>query len=215
LVRSDRELPFWIAPAFPFVAVDAAGWFCVPPVRTQVELEITVSAPGDQTRGEATLTAHNARYRAGLYTARQQVPAEFRESYPNRRGIKTPGGTIFMFDDTADDEHSLWQDKFGNVVLLTESGLKFYNSLGSFFEIRKDATGTTVEANSVFKVRLDGDVKLARDGDPVSIGGAGAAWAAAVTAGLNAILGPGTIPAPPATDWGVVIATTTKLFGGG
>ncbi len=139
LVRADRELPMWIDPCFPYVDSEAVGWFFVPKVGAQVEIEVTVGAPGDQTRGEASLAAHGARYRAGLYSEAQQVPSEFKENYPNRRGFKTPSGGILMFDDTDGKEAFTVKDKSGNSLLMTTNGIKIISKQGHYIEWKTSA----------------------------------------------------------------------------
>ncbi len=61
-------------------------------------------------------------------------------------------------------------------------------------------------------IKLDGTTKVVRDLDKTHADVNMAIWIAAVTAGLNAVLGPGTIVAP--TDFGVCDASTTKVLAG-
>lgn len=212
LVRSDRELPYWLAPSFPFVSSKAAGWFFPPDVGDQVEIEVTDAAKSDEIGGESSISAPNARYRAYLYNDAQQLPDEFKENYPKRRGVKTPGGTILLFDDTEDSEQSLWQDKYGNVILMTKTGVRIYNDNGSYLEIVKSGGTTTLRASGMLKIELDGSVAIARHNDLVIPDTNMIAWMTTLTAAINAILGPGTLVFP--TDFGKVVASSTKMTGG-
>lgn len=100
LVAEGVELPDWIEPAFPYAA-DGAGWFFVPPAGTPIEIEAIVSADGDDSPGQAFIANPDYRWTACLYAGPDAVPAEFKEAYGTRLGIKTPAGQLLLFDEQA------------------------------------------------------------------------------------------------------------------
>lgn len=100
LVAEGVELPEWIEPSFPY-AGDGAGWFFVPPPGTPVEIEAIVSADGDDSPGQAFIANPDYRWTACLYAGPDAVPAEFRQAYGARLGIKTPAGMLLLFDESA------------------------------------------------------------------------------------------------------------------
>jgi len=147
LVRTDRELPYWIEPCFPYVSSKLAGWFFPPDEGDQVELEVTDSMKSDEMPGESSLVAPNARYRAALYNEAQQLPDDFKTNYPKRRGIRTPAGNILLFDDTEGQEQALLQDKSGNSLLLSTNGVKVLSKDGHYIEWK--ASGIEMEAAGI------------------------------------------------------------------
>jgi len=147
LVRSDRELPYWVAPTFPYVGAKACGWFFPPDVGDQVEIEVSEASKSDEIPGETSISAPNARYRAYLYNDSQQLPDEFKENYPKRRGVKTPSGHIFLFDDTEGGERVMLADKFGNTALFTTNGLKVFDQNGYYIELK--SSGIELEAPAI------------------------------------------------------------------
>lgn len=98
-VRVDTlldQLPLleeYIPPTFPF-AGNSVGWFFVPDVGAQVEVEVA-------TDDEQSVEDIDARWRSALYSANDEPPAELTSDYPNRAGIKF-GQIVFILDKTKD-----------------------------------------------------------------------------------------------------------------
>lgn len=118
LAGADVELPEWIKPCFPFVshAMESgkgAGWFGVPEVKSEVEIEVNVGTSDDETDNETFISVPDMHYRAVLYSAANPLPDEFKTNYPARRGLKTPSGHYMIFDDTKDKEEILFYHKDG------------------------------------------------------------------------------------------------------
>ena len=134
------EYPDFIDPIFPYLAssdgeASDAGWFFIPDVGVLVELELTVSSPGDDTTAETSIDANAIRWRACIPAKGvDSVAEDFKTNYPNRRGWKTGRGHLFFMDDTEDDEKiscqqvnkdgfSFWDfDKNGSFTMATSSG---------------------------------------------------------------------------------------------
>ncbi len=79
------EYPEWIEPIHPH------GVLSHPVVGDTVEL---VMPEGD----DITEFASEVRY-LGVVTSEEGYPTEFAKNYPHRRGVKTPGGHLLLFDD--------------------------------------------------------------------------------------------------------------------
>jgi hypothetical protein len=90
----DMDLPEWIEPSFPYAGTDF-GWFALPSVGSKVVVEIVGSDP--------SLTEENRiRWTACLYTNKDSIPDEFKTNYPERIGLKTPNGIVWILDDSSD-----------------------------------------------------------------------------------------------------------------
>lgn len=200
LVRTSRELPFWLDPKFPYTDVNA-GWFFVPKIGAQVEVEAITGAPGDQTRGEASLVAHRACYKAALYSEAQQVPAEFKDNYPNRRGFKTPAGHILLLDDTSGQERFALTDAVGNSILMTTTGVRIVSKYGDYIEWK--STG----------IDIDGAIAVVRNQDNVTPTAAMILWMSQVAAVCNALVPGSVTPAAP-PDFAKAVASSTKVRAG-
>lgn len=200
LVRSDRELPQWIEPVFPFIS-KSGGWFFVPEVGTQVELEVVTSARGDERRDETSLLAPTMRYRAALYNEAQPLPDTFKTNYPKRRGLITPSGHYIFFDDTSGSEKIEIRDKNGNVVVMNSSGVKITDKDGHYVEWT--ATG----------ISIDGTVPVVRNGDTVTAEPGMITWMSQVAAICNALV-PGGVSPPAPPDFGKAVASSTKVGSG-
>jgi hypothetical protein len=204
-VRADRELPFWIPPRVPFV-----GSFFVPNVGDQIEIEVTSRAPGDQQRGEASLTAHGATYIVTLYNDAQPIPSDFLTHYPQRRGFKTAAGHLLIFDDTDSDPTVTIQDATGHSVTFARDGITLESTGGVSLTVKADGA---VEINSATVIYLDGAIAVARHGDTVSPDVGMSTWMAQVAAACNALL-PGSVAPPFPPDFGKIVASSTKTYSG-
>lgn len=100
----DQEHPEWADPIGIGIG-GGAGILVVPEVGAPIEVEV------DDADSEYT-----PRYRGGTFTDNQAVPDELKEGYPKRRGIKTPGETVILIDDTPGSEMLLITDKNGNTI---------------------------------------------------------------------------------------------------
>lgn len=82
-----QEWPEWIEPIFP------AGWVTMPKPGDIVELVLP--------EGEDKIEfASEVKYRGRVHNPSDPVPDEFKTHYGERRGYKTPGGHLLIFDDT-------------------------------------------------------------------------------------------------------------------
>lgn len=99
LAGAGVEIPAWIRPMWPFASKGSACFFFVPEVGSEVTLSVLVSSEDDESYGESFILHPDIRYWAGDLSAKNPLPSEFKTDYPQRRGFKTPGGGILMFDD--------------------------------------------------------------------------------------------------------------------
>jgi hypothetical protein len=99
IAAAGVELPFWVEPVFPFVSKNSAGWFAVPEVDSEVEIEICVTSDEDEMPGESFLMHPDVKYRAGAYTAKNPLPSPALKNYPRRRGFVSSTGQYLMFDE--------------------------------------------------------------------------------------------------------------------
>lgn len=120
LASDGVELPFWVEPVFHGTNAGSFGWFDVPEVGSEVDIEVETEAASDERPGETFLTAPAIRYMAAPYSTSNPPPAEFKTNYPKRRGVKTPGGHLFMFDDKAGTVTISAQD--GKISLTLDGG---------------------------------------------------------------------------------------------
>jgi len=103
ITDTERDLPEWVEPCFQYAGVEgAAGIFFVPAVGDPVEIERAVGHTDDDASGMATIINPETRWRCMTYGTAADVPTEFTfGTYGKRMGIKTPGGTVLIFDDEA------------------------------------------------------------------------------------------------------------------
>ena len=95
----DSDLPWWIEPMFPYVGANRAGFFFVPDVGTEVEIEVVTGRSDDDVPGLAMLTNAEVRWRCGIYKSESEVAEEFRKGYGKRLGLRTPKGQLLLFAD--------------------------------------------------------------------------------------------------------------------
>lgn len=148
LAATSREMPIWIEPMFPFTSKDSTGWFFVPEVGAEVELEVVTSSDTDETPNESFITNPDIRYRAGLYSAENKPAVEFATNYPKRRGFKTPGGSLLLFDDSEKDK-SLLQLKLttGEILQFQKDSIRLALPHGEYLTL---VNGTaTIDAAAV------------------------------------------------------------------
>lgn len=110
---NPEEIPDWIEPCFPFVGKDSSGWFSVPSVGTQVEVEA-------HTPDHSLIEQPYYRYRACLYQKKSSIPEEFQTNYPYRMGIKFPSGHLLLFDNKKDAERIELKHKDGLEIVITK-----------------------------------------------------------------------------------------------
>lgn len=89
------------------------GWFYVPDVGEEVEIEVVTSSDRDETWGQQTLEAlaptwRGKRPHTDVETEGDDprpIHIDFTDTnYGKRRGFTTPFGHVFLFDDTEDDQ---------------------------------------------------------------------------------------------------------------
>ncbi len=144
LLGDDTEHPAFINPCFDW------GWFFVPDVGEEIEIEATVSDDQEEDAyGQAFLEAPNLRWRGKRFVAENgEAPrpphSQLTETnYGKRRGFGTPTGHVLLFDDTeggetvtlswkrggAEEYAFISLDKDGSVILSnTKGGCLYLNA---------------------------------------------------------------------------------------
>lgn len=101
ITAEGLDLPEWVEMAASLYSGKGdAGMFFVPDVGEVVEIEVVVGSSDDDVPGLGLLTSPDYRWRCTIFPDTDSVPAEFRQDYGKRMGIKTPSGQIFMFDES-------------------------------------------------------------------------------------------------------------------
>lgn len=147
LAGANVELPFWCEPCFPFISAGGFGWFFVPDVGSEVEIEVVTSSRDDEIPGESFISNPDVHYRAGLYSQNNPVPTELQTNYPRRRGFKTPSGHLLVMDDTNGSELLLLQSAIGSFLQMDKNGTATLEA--SSILMGKDATQYVALANLV------------------------------------------------------------------
>lgn len=95
---ADTELPMWVQPLFDW------GWFYIPDIDEQVEIEVVTDSDVDESRGQALIADAEVRWLGKRYYSPQgatplKVPPDFTSQYGKQRGFATPFGHVLLFDD--------------------------------------------------------------------------------------------------------------------
>jgi len=109
-LTNGTEWPEPAQPSFPLAGQKGEGFFWVPQVGDQIEIEIDKASEHQVPK-----------YIRGIYSSVDEVPKEFSENYPFRMGWRTRAGHILLFDNKED-------------ALM----VKFLHVIGTGFEWNKD-----------------------------------------------------------------------------
>lgn len=162
LGSDDAVLQEWIEPCFDW------GWFQIPDIGEQVEIEVVSGSDKDEVPGQAFLETPDYRYRAKRFydseaeTPKTPVNEMFTSSnYGKRRGFATPGGHILMFDDTegfekinfvwhsAADKYGIFSfDEDGSVIIANQNGSLIYLNAANGEVAIIDEHGNSLSTNS-------------------------------------------------------------------
>jgi len=125
----------WVGPCLDW------GFFLVPEVGDQVEIECSAGSSLDETRGQSFVEEPNLRWRGKRFFGGDvAINSMFTETnYGKRRGFATPGGHVLMFDDTTgkkkinfawhgagNDFAMLSFDENGSIILANKNGSMVY-----------------------------------------------------------------------------------------
>lgn len=142
----QTTVPAWVNPALDW------GWFVVPDVGQQVTIIYDEDMEDDAVIGQASIANANIRWKGSTeYTDDDAedatpIPSEFTsKNYGKRRGMKTPRGHVFMFDDTEGDESVQLAWSGGNKSEPKTAFMSF-NADGSY--IMQAADGSMIYANA-------------------------------------------------------------------
>lgn len=115
----DGEYPLPAYPCFPFASDKGAGFFFVPKVGDEVEIEIAVDDGGHDT---SDVELPEPRWRCMIYSKNADIDAEFKKNYPWRMGWKTNSGHLLMFDDKEGEEMIQLSHKIGTILQINKEG---------------------------------------------------------------------------------------------
>jgi len=171
----DGEYPLPALPCYPYASANGAGFFFVPKVGDEIEIEIEMD---DGSFDTTDVELPEPRWRCMVYSTSADIAEEFKKNYTKRMGWKTNSGHILMFDDTEGEErfelntgkgHSIILDDKADspqIVIRHNSGALFQiDKNGSFKLIGKDGAYLFLdsETNTVSGVSKDGSFFKLKD----------------------------------------------------
>lgn len=109
----ETVIDWWIDPCFDW------GWFYVPDLNEQVEIEVTNKSDTDEYNGQAFIDEPDMRWRGKRFYDQENTAVNdvFKENYGKQRGFSTPSGHVVMFDDTEGSEKISISFKGGNIKI--------------------------------------------------------------------------------------------------
>lgn len=156
---TEAEFGLWADPAFPFTGNEGSGWFFVPPIGAEVELEYDTDELG---------SLQDLRWVAGIYSDENDIPEQFKINYPERRGFRTPGGHMLMFDDTDGSHLMTLSSPAGQFVNFDSSGdILIANSTGMMIIVSKaDKMIALIDGNqNIVQMHEDGITVVDKHGN--------------------------------------------------
>lgn len=149
----DGEFPIPAEPCFPFASENGAGFFVVPKVGDEIEIEIEADDGTDDT---TDIELPEPRWRCMVYSDAADIDERFKENYPNRSGWKTPSGHFLLFDDKEGEEFFELLSSKGHIIKMDDKkgneSILIQHLVGTGFLIDKD--GTLIEV--IKKDRITG-----------------------------------------------------------
>lgn len=159
----EGEYPLPAYPCFQWASKDGAGFFVVPKVDDEIEIEIEVD---DGSFDTTDVELPEPRWRCMIYSDAADIDDIFKENYPFRMGYKSNSGHYWLMDDTEDNqffslfsskghqltfsdikdnEHVLLKTVSGHQILLDDKNDKilFTHNNGTKYEI--DTNGDWLE----------------------------------------------------------------------
>lgn len=113
LANMDGQIyPEWIEPVF------LPGWISMPEVGDTVEIFLPESE-------DLIEFPEEVRYKGKILDDANSAPVEFKQNYPFRRGYKTKGGHLLIFDDKQGNEEITIAHKGVLLISITNSGIFF------------------------------------------------------------------------------------------
>ena len=118
-LSGDAEFGEPAQPSFPLAGQNQEGFFWVPQVGDQIEVEIN--------RADEHMVP---RYTRMLYSSEDDIPEEFKVNYPNRMGWRTRKGHLLLFDNST--------PQGGEDEGLDRLLVMFFHAIGTGFIWRKN-----------------------------------------------------------------------------
>lgn len=138
-LTGSTEYPEPAEPSFGLAGKNGEGFFWVPQVGDQIEVEINAA---DETA--------NPKYLRSIYSQEDDIAAEFKENYPFRMGWRTRAGHILLFDNKAEALLVMFAHKIGTGFKWDKDGNEIktivkdlVESIGG--EIKREVKGQVTE----------------------------------------------------------------------
>lgn len=90
-LTGESEYPIPAEPSFTIAGANQEGWFHIPQIGDQIEVELNVN-------NEHTVP----KYLRGIYSDEDEIADEFKENYGHRMGFKSRSGHLFLLDNKED-----------------------------------------------------------------------------------------------------------------
>jgi len=154
----DVELPNWIEPTFDW------GFFVVPDIDEQVEIEISTDSDLDEIRAQTSIADSDMRWRAKRFYSSEAekptpIPDDFTGSYGKQRGFSTPVGHVLLFDDTdgGTKVYLTWSKEpdgdTSQLLFDTDGTIKFTNKGKATWHLKDNEIEVKLDGNGAgFKV---------------------------------------------------------------
>lgn len=144
-LTNGTEYPEAAQPSFPLAGQNGEGFFWVPQIGDQIEIEIDKADEHPVPR-----------YTRMLYSSEDEVAAEFTENYPLRMGWKTRTGHLFLFDNNMNSLLIRLLHSTGTGFDWDVDGNEIKNIVGNFVETINGEIQRTVElkVNEIFKAEV-------------------------------------------------------------
>jgi len=117
----EGEYPIPAMPCFPFASAEGAGFFFVPKVGDEIEIEINVDDP-NKPYDTTDVELPEPRWRCMVYSEAADIDDEFKTNYPYRMGWKSNSGNIFVFDDQEGEELVKLAHMLGTMLQMDYAG---------------------------------------------------------------------------------------------
>lgn len=108
----DGEYPLPALPCFPFASDKGAGFFVVPKVGDEIEVEIDVE----------DVSLPEPRWTCMIYSEAADIDPIFKTNYPFRMGWKSNSGHYLLFDDKEGQEMLALFHKIGTYLQIDKEG---------------------------------------------------------------------------------------------
>lgn len=155
----EGEYPLPAYPCFPFASAEGAGFFVVPKVGDEVEIEILVD---DKSFDTTSVEFPEPRWRCMIYSDEAEIDEEFQINYPFRMGWISNSGHGLIFDDFEGAELVKLKHTFGNFLEWDEAGNWRENCVHDLFRDVAGQRTTSITKNDILRVLKNRSVEISK-----------------------------------------------------